>query len=214
MNGAENGQENTADAGPPHRPLNPHHRPLNPPHRPLNPRLCLGSRRHYTWDVPHDVDGFIALWPSVDAFVEKLQFNMEESTKVGLVRGDVAHLAMFAELTTERERVMYACSKGRSSTTTGCRTRTTGKVSAVTLRRRAAFRKANPPGWCCWPRFVVRRQRTRSPLPVAVRQGASNYAGQEVPFLAPPVLCVPAPCHLANEVALRLLLFCRLAART
>ena len=92
MNGAENGQENTADAGPPHR-------PLHPPHRPLNPRLCLGSRRHYTWDVPHDVDGFIALWPSVDAFVEKLQFNMEESTKVGLVRGSLAYLAMFAELT-------------------------------------------------------------------------------------------------------------------
>ena len=38
--------------------------------------------RHYSWDVPHDLAGMLALWPSADAFLEKLETNLRESFEV------------------------------------------------------------------------------------------------------------------------------------
>ena len=51
-------------------------------HRRAPDGYATTTTRHYTWDVPHDTDGFIEMWPSPEAFVEKLEFSMQQSTQV------------------------------------------------------------------------------------------------------------------------------------
>jgi len=48
---------------------------------PYHPNYVEGNAWHYNWDVPHDLAGMLALWPSPEAFVEKLERNLFESTQ-------------------------------------------------------------------------------------------------------------------------------------
>lgn len=38
--------------------------------------------RHYFLDVPHDLEGLISLFPSVQSFVDKLEYDLQASTEV------------------------------------------------------------------------------------------------------------------------------------
>ncbi len=43
------------------------------PNLPYHPNYIEGNVNHYTWDVPHDINGLISLWPSVERFVDQLE---------------------------------------------------------------------------------------------------------------------------------------------
>jgi len=52
------------------------------PNLPYHPNYIEGNVNHYTWDVPHDIDGFISLWPSVEIFVSRLEEILIKNTEV------------------------------------------------------------------------------------------------------------------------------------
>lgn len=52
-----------------------------PPFRPYNQYFVEGNTWHYTWDVSHDLDNFIAAWPSPAAFINKLEYALNRSTE-------------------------------------------------------------------------------------------------------------------------------------